>query len=309
VTGPPIGLLDPSLPEAAELVLALRRIGEPVRRVGAAPVAGVEPRLLRRGFEANISSALRAAPALWLESPQVVHAFGPPLGYLAGRWSRHTGKPAIVTLAGTPTRRWLLARRGRLALVVGALRGCAGCVVSSRAAADALWRALGAEAKVIAPGIDVTRFPPQPTASPSPTVAHPASRPSAAVRGALQLLRGQLDDVQLVSAAPGAGPGNAWVTLLSGEPADDPLSALRSLVAGRPVVVPRGRGAAEVIDRAEIGALADREEPGPLCAALRQAIELHGQTGTAGACRARAEEFSVEAWARSYQRLYQAARA
>jgi glycosyltransferase involved in cell wall biosynthesis len=66
----------------------------------------------------------------------------------------------------------------------------------------------------------------------------------------------------------------------------------------------RDGGIPEVLDRPEIGRLFGGEQPEALAGALLEALDLAADPGTARACRARAEELSIDRCVERYVALY-----
>jgi glycosyltransferase involved in cell wall biosynthesis len=238
---------------------------------------------------------------------------------------------------GIPTRRWLVLRRGRARMVKRAVDGSAAVTALSQTAADAFARELGVEARVIHPGADLDLFTPGGEGAAEPTVFCAAAIDSPQKRVGLLLaafarLRRELPSARLVLAEPPDRVlGERLVRGHEGvevRPVHDRAELIRSyreasvsalpsigeafglvlvesLACGTPVVGSELGAIPEVVDRDTIGRLFDEDEGEVgLARALREAIELSQDGGTAAACRERAEDFPADRPAVEYERLY-----
>ena len=96
----------------------------------------------------------------------------------------------------------------------------------------------------------------------------------------------------------------AWVSALPAPSEAFGLVLIEALACGTPVVGFHGGGIPEIIDDPGTGVTFDRLDAAALAAALRQAIELAGDAGTAARCRARAQAFSADRCTDAYLTLY-----
>jgi glycosyltransferase involved in cell wall biosynthesis len=214
-------------------------------------------------------------------------------------------------------------------------RDCTAVTALSAAAAEAFERWLGVRARVIAPGVDLAAFAPGPGGrAPAPTifcaadVGEPRKRVDLLVE-AFERVREVRPDARLVlsrprdpaAAARGAGrpgvepadldgPGaladayrSAWVTALPSFGEAFGLVLAESLACGTPVVGTDDGAIPEIVDRPEIGRLFARDDPQDLARALLEALDLVRETATAAACRARAEDFSLDRCVDAYDGL------
>jgi glycosyltransferase involved in cell wall biosynthesis len=277
------------------------------------PPAG---RLRRRGFEDHLTHLPAASRALARREDDVVHALYPTDGLIAAR----SGRPAVFSYMGLPDRAYLASRRGRARITRRAAFGAKATVALSGAAAQALDRWLGIEASVIAPGVDMHAFGPDPrlARAAAPTVVCPsaASEPRKRVpllaeacrrAGARLILSAPAPDIagaevrDLDDRAALAGAyREAWVCALPSRSEAFGLTLVEALACGTPVVATNAGGMAEIVDDPRIGRLFDGDDPADLTRALTEAFELTDHA----ACRARAEQFSLDKTVDAYERLY-----
>lgn len=260
-------------------------------------------RLTRRGFEDHLTHLPAAARALARRDDDVVHALFPTDGLVAAR----SGKPAVFSYMGLPDRPYLASRRGRADITRRAAFGANATVALSHAAAEALQRELGIDAKVIHPGVDAQHFRPGtvlraeaptvicPSAADEPRKRVPLLAEACREVGArLVLSSPALDDRDALAAAY----REAWVCALPSVNEAFGLTLVEALACGTPVVATNAGGMAEIVDSDRIGRLFGAPEDLP--AALAAALELRDHE----ACRARAEHFSLERTVDAYEALY-----
>jgi glycosyltransferase involved in cell wall biosynthesis len=295
------------------------------------PPAG---RLDRRGFESQLTHVPASLLSLARGSDEIAHASRAPDAAAAAAWSRPSGRPALFSCMELADREWLVQRRLRVECMLRAVRGCAAVVAPSRFAAQAMESSLGVRARVIHPGVDLERFTGAGERSPSPSIlcatpidasgdwvdalvaalAHvrrtqpdatlvlPAPR-DAALASAL----GGQAGIELIHDDPRTLPGDyrrAWVSVHCGARDAFPRVLAESLASGTPVVASDLGAGREIVDGPRIGVLVSREDPLELARALLAALELASDPGTAAACRARAQQMSLDRCVDAYEAVY-----
>ena len=294
-------------------------------RVVRLPRPPLEERLARRAFE----DYLTHAPLSYLEATRgeydVVHGTHPPDAVAAAR----TGRPAVFTFLGLPTRTGIAQRRLRAELLVRATSECAATVAISRTAADGFRRWLGVEARVIHPSVDLDAFEPVAERTEDPTIVCLADAGAENKRvpllvEAFRLVRRERPAARLLlqrheSLRPGEGVelidprdraelarvySSAWVSALPSWGEAFGLVLVEALACGTPVVGSDLGAIPEVVDRDGIGRLFSGDNPAALARALLEALDLAADPATRDACRARASDFSTEAMGAAYEALY-----
>jgi glycosyltransferase involved in cell wall biosynthesis len=284
-----------------------------------------EGRLTRRMYEDHLT----AMPAFALELRRGGFDAAVALQSTATVAALRAGVPSVVyAFMGIPHRQSLVNRRLRLDLVLQACRGARAVTALSQHAADVFAAHLGVQAHVVHAPVDLDRFTPGGTRAPVPTIvcaadpAEPRKRVPLLVDAFAQVRRERPDARLLLDARRRidglGGDGvewvdmgdlpslyrSAWVSALPSWGEAFGLVLAEALACGTPVVGAGREGIPEVIggdDR--IGRMFDGDDPGAVAGALLAALDLAQRPGTAAACRARAERFSLAACAAAYRSL------
>lgn len=293
------------------------------------PPAG---RLERRMFEDHLTHLPFSYLALRNGDADVAHALYPTDALAAIRWGRERRRPVVLSYMGIPHRRALANRRWRTEITQRAIAGADALVALSQAAAAAFERWLGVAPRVIAPGVDLSTFAPADERAGEPTIVCAAAldRPRKRVellveafarvrreRPSARLVLSRPRDPALEPRAEGIvladlddraalahAYATAWVSALPSRDEAFGLVLAESLASGTPVVGSNDGGIPEIIDSPAIGRIFDGDDPAALASALLETLELAGDPATATACRARAQEFSIDRCVDSYVALY-----
>jgi glycosyltransferase involved in cell wall biosynthesis len=296
--------------------------GLPIVRLPRSPLEG---RLQRRAFEDYLTHAPLSFLELMRGEDDVAHATHPPDAVVAAL----SGRPAVFTFMGVPTRTGIAQRRLRAELLARATRECAATVVLSHAAADGFRRWMGVEARVIHPSVDLDVFRPVAERAAEPTIlclADPSveSKRVPLLVEAFRLVRRERSGARLLalrhpSLRPAEGMtlieprdgaalaelySTAWVSALPSWGEAFGLVLLEALACGTPVVGSDLGAIPELVDRDTIGRLFSGDDPAALANALLDALDLAEDPSTRDACRARAADFSTERMGAAYEALY-----
>jgi glycosyltransferase involved in cell wall biosynthesis len=292
--------------------------------------------LLRlRRFQDNLPHVPLSYMTLRRGRYDLAHAFYATDALAALRWGKDTGRPAVFSYMGIPSRATASYKRGRMKIVEHVLSGSDAVIGLSRTACEALWRWWGVEPRLIYPGVELSDF--AAVAAPRderPTIACAASADDERKRvpllvAAFEQVRRQRPDARLVLMRPNAErlqselsePGveffdpsphavadvfaNAWVSALASREEAFGLVVVESLATGTPVVAAAEAGPAEILDRDGIGSLFAEATPEAVAQALLEALELATDAGTAARCRTRAADFTSERSAIEHEELYE----
>jgi glycosyltransferase involved in cell wall biosynthesis len=293
------------------------------------PPAG---RLRRRMFEDHLTHVPFSYAALRRGEQDIAHALYATDALAALRWGRERDRPVVFSHMGIPHRRALANRRWRIEIIQRAIAGADALVALSQASALAFERWLGVRARVIPPGVDLSAFAPAPERAAEPTIVCAAAldrprkrvgllieafarvrreRPTARLvlnRPRDRALEPRAAGVELADlddrAALARAYGSAWVSALASRDEAFGLVLAEALACGTPVVGSNEGGIPEIVDSAAVGRLFDGDDPKALASALLEALELAQDPRTAAACRARAQEFSIDRCVERYLALY-----
>ena len=290
--------------------------------------------LLRRGVQQYVTHLPFSALSLERGDDDLAVAFYPTDAVVARRWGARHGRPSVFWHGGVAQRDQLANRRYRLRVLEEAIGGCDAVVVSSRAAAAAIGRWFGVEARVVYPGVRLEEFAAGQPTDGVPTIACAADPDDARKRipllvEAFRQVRRERPDARLLLVRP-RDPANvralqaeegvelveqtprtpvelfhrAWVSALAAYNEAFGLVLVESLACGTPVVGMDDGGVPEIVDRPEVGRLFDgsRED---LVRALVEGLELAAEPATAAACRSRAANFTTARTAAESLRLYE----
>lgn len=279
--------------------------------------------------------ALAHLPAVWRELRRggydLAHAFHPADAVAAAAWRRGGGGRTVLTVPAFP---YTGPGRARHALLRKAY-GADGVVVPTRAVEGAVGRSFpGAATRLIAPGVDTTRFTPggERTAEPSVFCAADLAEPRKQVEllaTAFEKFRESVPAARLILAHPYesepprwtgapsievrkiAGDADlidayrsAWVSALPARDEPFGLVLTESMACGTPVLGAADGGIPEVIGSGPQGSIVDPADPGEWTQSLATALASPPSEEVAAAARARAERFSMDACVEAYSQAY-----
>jgi glycosyltransferase involved in cell wall biosynthesis len=236
-------------------------------------------------------------------------------------------RPLVFSYMGLPDAVYLDERKGRRWAMEQACARADAVVALSEACARAFRDVLGVQARVIAPGVDLAAFTPDPARrAKAPTIVCSAARgePRKRVDLLIEAVRGMqgvrlildrrgpeldepfvelrdLDDRQALADAY----REAWVSALPSVNEAFGLVLAEALACGTPAVAADRGGMPEVLGgRDDVGRTFAGDSPGALAEALRGALALHDDPATPARCREQAERFSTDRTTEAYLGLY-----
>ena len=115
------------------------------------------PLRLRR-FQDNLTHVPLSYLTLQRGDDELAHAFYQTDALAAVAWARKTGRPAVFSYMGIPSRATATYKRGRMKTTERVIDNADAVIGLSKAACDALWRWWGVEARLIYPGVDLSGF-------------------------------------------------------------------------------------------------------------------------------------------------------
>lgn len=292
------------------------------------------PLRLRR-FQDNLPHVPLSYLSLRRGAYDVAHAFYATDALAAVQWAKDTGRPALFSYMGIPSRATASYKRGRMKIVEHVTTRADAVVGLSKTACEALWRWWGVEPRLIYPGVELSAFGGvNGERAEQPTVACAASPDDERKRvpllvEAFERVRRQRPDARLVLMQPNSErlqrelsrPGveffepspaavadvfaNAWTSALASRDEAFGLVVVESLATGTPVVAAAEAGPAEILDRDGIGSLFGEPTAEAVAKALLEGIDLAGDPKTGERCRARAADFTSERSAIEHEQLYE----
>ena len=290
-----------------------------------------------RRFQDNLTHVPLTYLALRRGDDELAHAFYQTDALAAVGWARKTGRPAVFSYMGIPSRASATYKRGRMKTTEHVIDNSDAVIGLSKTACEALWRWWGVEARLIYPGVEMSGFSRDgaaPERSEQPTIACAASPDDERKRvpllleafrrirrehprAQLVLMRPQSerleqkladDGVRFFDPSPAAVAdvfSRAWVSALPSKDEAFGLVVVESLATGTPVVAANEAGPAEILDRDGIGSLFNEPTADAVARALLEALELARDRGTAERARSRAADFTTERCAIEHEALYE----
>jgi len=282
--------------------------------------------LARRGVTPLDAFGLSALPVLARHRYDVVHALVPSAALAA----RLTGQRTVYTVLGHPTAAQLAGGRPlNRPLLIAAARRATVTTALSVASATAVRTLLGADARVLPPGVRLDAFTPRLEARTGPVrilFSAAADEPRKGLEVALRALAevrrvhpgarlgvsgggsptGALDrlgaaGVELAGAVDSLGTGtleevpgryrDATVTVLPARDEAFGLALVESLACGTPVVCTDDGGMPEIVDSPAVGRVAPLDDPVALGRALLETIALAADPATPAHCATHARRW------------------
>jgi glycosyltransferase involved in cell wall biosynthesis len=115
------------------------------------------PLRLRR-FQDNLTHVPLSYRTLMRGDDELAHAFYQTDALASVAWARKTGRPAVFSYMGIPSRATATYKRGRMKTIEHVIDNSDAVIGLSKTACDALWRWWGVEARLIYPGVDLSAF-------------------------------------------------------------------------------------------------------------------------------------------------------
>ena len=276
-----------------------------------------------RGWDRYLLHAPRQALELARARVEVAHALYPADAAAASVVPR----PLVFSYMGLPDAAYLDERKGRRWAMEQACARADAVVALSEACARAFRDVLGVQARVIAPGVDLAAFTPDPARrAKAPTIVCSAARgePRKRVDLLIEAVRG-MDGARLIldrrgpeidepfvelrdlddRAALADAYREAWLSVLPSVNEAFGLVLAEALACGTPAVAADRGGMPEVLGgRDDVGRTFAGDSPEALAEALRGALALNDDPATPPRCREQAERFSTDRTTEAYLGLY-----
>lgn len=287
-----------------------------------------------RNIEPQLSHVPFSYMSLVRGDYDIAHAVYLTDALAALRWARRTGRPAVFSYMGNPSRPMLSRWRLRKPILERVIGESDAVVTLSKASRDAMWRWFGVDSRVINPAVDLKAFTPGEGRSEQPTIACAGAVDDARKRiplllRAFAIVRRTRADARLVLTRPADrdlarkltddNPGvelvpaerpvatvfrEAWASGLTSRNEAFGLVLVESLACGTPVFGARDGGVPEIVDTPEIGRLFDGDDENAVARAILETLELAADSSTAAACRRRAEAFDSRSATEAHLDLY-----
>lgn len=270
----------------------------------------------------------------------LAHALLPLEGWAASRARRLGGPPYVLSVHGILNREYLVSRRYRLEMLRTAMNGAAATSVLSEAAAEPFGRYALGDPVILPGGVVCAEYEGERSPAKAPTLLCAASLGDPRKRGPLLMeafarLREEVPDARLVLAGgqdPYVGRAeddrlpegveavaidrtealarayrSAWATVLPAIHEAFGLVLLESLASGAPVVAARSGASREVAGDDRTGRLFEPDDEADLARAMRAALELSADPGSAERCREQARRYDWDRVVESYEAVYASA--
>ena len=269
----------------------------------------------------------------------LAHAFFAADAWAATRARGLGGPPVVFSMHGIPGREFLVARRYRLEMTVGAVERAEAVSVLSEAAAEPFRRYFAREPEILPGGVRCADFAVDGRPTDVPTVVCAASlgdprkgagvlfeafarlrrsRPTARlrlVRTRDPVMSGTLPEIPVgaewIDGDETADLARAFATasasVLAAVHEAFGLVLLESLAAGTPVVAARSGASGEIVTSPSVGRMFPPGDVESCARAMEEAIDLGSRPQTPAACRRRASEYDWSRIVERYERVHEEA--
>jgi glycosyltransferase involved in cell wall biosynthesis len=263
----------------------------------------------------------------------LAHAFFSVDAWAATKVRRLGGPPVVFSFHGIPDRRFLVARRRRLELILAAAREARAVSVLSEAAAGPFRRYLQREPQILPGGVFSSDFDVEASRSQAPTLICAGSLGDPRKGGvhlaeAFRLVRQSVPAARLVMAG-GRDPfmsrasvkfadgiemidadrtsdlasayASAWASVLPATKEAFGLVLIESLAAGTPAIALRSGACPEILVDEQLGRLVQPGDVPALAEVIVGALREPPSAEVAAACRSRAADFDWDRVVRLYE--------